>query len=358
MRNKQTVKENPSGETGLIGITMGCPAGIGPEIILRFAGRQRGKGQFMPVVVGDIGLLRRAARELRLDVAIEPWQPGEAIDGKKIQVVEPGPPTGYSLHADTLQWGVPGRETGLAAGAYIKKAVELIYQGVFDAMVTCPISKHAMQSAGFVHPAHTEMLASLCNVKNYGMMMAGKKLRVSLVTIHIPLANVPKQLSQEEIERVITLTGETLVRDFAIPEPRIGVSGLNPHSGEAGLIGQEEDLLIEPAVEEAPAGKWQVRGPLPPDTVFMQALDGKYDAVVAMYHDQGLIPFKLVHFADGVNVTMGLPIVRTSVDHGTAYDIAGKGLASDTSLAAAFRMAAAIVVNRNKYERPQWHGRQ
>lgn len=352
MRNKRTVKEKLSGNTGLIGITMGCPAGIGPEIILRFVGRQRGKEQFMLVVVGDIGMLRRAARELQLDVAIEPWQPGEAIDSKKVQVVEPDSATGYSLHADTLQWGVPGRETGLAAGAYIKKAVELIHQGIFDAMVTCPISKHAMQLAGFIHPAHTEMLASLCNVKNYGMMMAGEKLRVALATIHISLADVPEQLSQEEIKRIITLTGETLVRDFAIPEPRIGVAGLNPHSGEAGLIGREEDLLIEPAVKEVPAGKWQVRGPLPPDTVFLKALDGEYDAVVAMYHDQGLIPFKLIHFADGVNVTMGLPIVRTSVDHGTAYDIAGKGLASDTSLAAAFTMAAAIVVNRMNYERP------
>jgi len=352
MGNKQTVKEYPPGKAGLIGITMGCPAGIGPEIILRLAARRKGSERFMPVVVGDTGLLQRVAQELRLDVVIEPWHPGEAIDRKKVQVVEPDPASGYALNSDTLQWGVPGRETGLAAGAYIKKAVDLIHQGIFDAMVTCPISKHAMQSAGFNHPAHTEMLASLCNVKNYGMMMAGEKLRVSLVTIHTPLAEVPKQLSQVEIKRVINLTGETLVRDFAVPAPRIAVAGLNPHSGEAGLMGREEEFLIEPSVKEVGAGKWQVHGPLPPDTVFMQALAGKYDAVVAMYHDQGLIPFKLVHFADGVNVTMGLPLVRTSVDHGTAYDIAGKGIAADTSLAAAFTMAAAIVVNRQKHGRP------
>jgi 4-hydroxythreonine-4-phosphate dehydrogenase len=177
------------------------------------------------------------------------------------------------------------------------------------------------------------------------MMMAGKRLKVSLVTIHIPFAQVSVQLTRKEILRLINLTGETLSRDFGLSQPRIAVAGLNPHSGESGLFGDEEIKIIEPAVKAA-AGRWQVSGPLPPDTVFMQTVASRYDAVVAMYHDQGLIPFKLIHFEDGVNVTMGLPIVRTSVDHGTAYDIAGKGIASASSLAAAFVMACGIATNR------------
>ena len=335
-----------SGKKGFIGITMGCPAGVGPEILLRFAAGNKGFNRFSPIAVGDIELLRRAAKELQISLAIEPWQPGEPFEPGRLPVVEPDSAAGYSLDAGRLLWGVPGKETGLAAGAYIHKAVGLIDQGVVDAMVTCPIAKHAMQAAGYAYPGHTEMLAFLCNTDNYGMMMAGKNLRVSLVTIHAPLAKVPELLTRQEITRIIRLTGETLIRDFGIPEPKIGVAGLNPHSGEHGLFGLEEDRVIGPAIKEAASGRWRVAGPLPPDTVFRQAMDKSYDAVVAMYHDQGLIPFKLVHFEDGVNLTMGLPIIRTSVDHGTAYDIAGRGLASHSSLAAAYEMAAGIVANR------------
>jgi 4-hydroxythreonine-4-phosphate dehydrogenase len=351
MQNTLSVKDVSSSRPALIGITMGCPVGIGPEIILRFVAEKKGFGRFLPIVIGDIDLLSRCAKEMRVPIDIVPWRPGGPVNLEKLQVIVPEASEGYSLHAENLHWGKPDKETAHAAAAYITKAFQLIGQGELDAMVTCPIAKYAMQLAGYKFPGHTEMLASLCNTRNYGMMMAGKRLRVSLVTIHTPLAKVPEQLSQDEIIRVIHLTGETLLKDFGIPKPRIAVAGLNPHSGEAGLFGGEENQIIEPAVSAAVSKKWEVSGPLPPDTVFKKAMDNNYDAVVAMYHDQGLIPFKLVHFEDGVNLTMGLPIIRTSVDHGTAYDIAGKGLASASSLEASFAMAAEIIANRENYKR-------
>jgi 4-hydroxythreonine-4-phosphate dehydrogenase len=191
------------------------------------------------------------------------------------------------------------------------------------------------------------MLAALCACSDYGMMMAGTTLRVTLVTIHQALRDVPRHLSIESVCRLIDLTARSLQVDFGIDQPAIAVAGLNPHAGEDGLFGQEEKTIIGPAVKKT-AGVWNVEGPFAPDTVFNQAVSGRFDAVVCMYHDQGLIPFKLLHFADGVNVTIGLPIVRTSVDHGTAYDIAGKGVASPESLKAAYHMAADIVRNRFK----------
>jgi len=332
----------------MIAITMGCPVGIGPEIILRFLVKRNLPEQYLPVVAGDIGLLRRCARELHIDTEIIPWQPGYQYNAEKIQVIEPKRDQGYALHFDNLQWGVPGRETGWAAVAYIEEAVRLIIQGDLDALVTCPIAKHAIREAGYDFPGHTEMLASLCNVENYGMMMAGQRLKVSLVTIHRPLAKVAEQLNVAEVMRIINLTGNTLIKDFGIAKPRIAVAGFNPHGGELGLFGAEERKIIEPAVAGSISERWELAGPLPPDTVFKMAADYKYDAVVAMYHDQGLIPFKLLHFEDGVNFTMGLPIIRTSVDHGTAYDIAGKGIASESSLQAAYDLAAAIIGNRRE----------
>jgi 4-hydroxythreonine-4-phosphate dehydrogenase len=345
----QNAKKIPEDRPALIGITMGCPVGIGPEIILRFAAKKISFDQYYPIIIGDIDVLNRCAQEMLVNIEIVPWQPGYSFDVEKLQVMAPVTGQDYFLDVERLHWGEPGKETGHAAGAYIISAVELIKQGVLDAMVTCPIAKHAMQLAGYKFPGHTEMLASLCNTENYGMMMAGKKLKVSLVTIHSPLSKVAEQISQDEIMRIIHLTGDTLVRDFGISRPRIAVAGLNPHSGEGGIFGEEESRVIEPAVLAAGSEKYDVSGPLPPDTVFNKAMDKKYDAVVAMYHDQGLIPFKLVHFDDGVNLTMGLPIIRTSVDHGTAYDIAGKGLASSSSLEASYAMAVQIIGNRKHY---------
>ncbi len=351
MPDTETNSEIFFGGSNPVAITMGCPVGIGPEIILRFLAGSRLSGPYLPVVVGDIGVLQRCAKELKIDIDIIAWQPGNQFASGKIQVVEPPKNAGYGLQPERLVWGVPDRLTGHSSAAYIREAVRLVLRGDMAAVVTCPIAKYVMQSAGYKFPGHTEMLASMCDTENFGMMMAGDRLKVTLATIHTPLAKVASKLNAEEISRIITLTGETLIKDFEIAKPRIAVAGFNPHGGESGLFGDEEQRIIAPAIAGVVSEKWQVSGPLPPDTVFKMACDGKYDAVVAMYHDQGLIPFKLIHFADGVNLTMGLPIIRTSVDHGTAFDIAGKGLASDSSLQAAFFTAIRIIGNRGKYKR-------
>jgi 4-hydroxythreonine-4-phosphate dehydrogenase len=335
----------PAAGPPVIGITMGCPVGVGPEIILRLAaaGVERAPA-YRLVVVGDINVLENCSRELVIPVDIRPWH-------SDLPAVEPGilPVLPVScLDPVRLAWGRPDATTGQAMAGYIQEAGRLVRAGTLSAMVTCPIAKSALHAAGFSFPGHTEMLASLCQTTDYAMMMAGDRLRVSLVTIHTPLAGVAAMLDQQEVFRVIRLTRHSLARDFGISRPRIAVAGFNPHAGEGGLFGDEEGREISPAVARAVAAGWQVTGPLPPDTVFNRAVAGEFDAVVCMYHDQGLIPFKLIHFVDGVNVTMGLPIVRTSVDHGTAYDIAGKGLANPASLGAACRLAATIVANRSR----------
>lgn len=332
----------------MIGITMGCPVGIGPEIILRLLTEEKQPPPFQSIVIGEISILQRCAAELRIRADFTAWQPGDLLAPGTIGVHAPRKRGGPRLQAEKLQWGLPTEETGAAAGICIEEAVQLLTSGELAAMVTCPVSKHALQLGGYPFPGHTEMLASLCGTENFGMMMAGSRLRVSLVTIHTPLAAVAEQLGRAEIRRIVALTGETLQYDFGIARPRIAVAGLNPHGGESGLFGAEEKTVIEPALRGAGKEGWKVTGPLPPDTVFKMALDGRFDAVVAMYHDQGLIPFKLIHFADGVNLTMGLPIIRTSVDHGTAYDIAGQGKASASSLMAACEMAARVVAARQK----------
>jgi 4-hydroxythreonine-4-phosphate dehydrogenase len=329
----------------LLGITMGCPVGIGPEIILRFfAACPRVKG-YAPVVLGDIGVLRHAAEVLGLPGTIVPWEPGEPAAPGTLPVCNLS-----SLPARNLVWGRPDALTGRAMAGYIEAAVRLTRQGVLAGIVTCPITKKALQLAGYPYPGHTEMLAELSGAKEYLMMMAGSRLRVSLVTIHEPLRRVPDLVTRERVTACIRLTARALRTDFALASPRIAVAALNPHAGEQGMFGREELEIIGPAVNEC-AGEGAVSGPWPPDTVFHRAAAGDFDAVVAMYHDQGLIPFKLLHFKDGVNVTLGLPLVRTSVDHGTAYDIAGQGRADCTSLQAAYALAAEIAGNRGKARR-------
>lgn len=325
----------------MIGITMGCPAGIGPEIILRYFSAKTAGAQNIPVVLGDLGILEKCSRDLALDVPCISWKPGTPLPSDALPVI-----TLSALNPEALHWGHPTRDTALAMVSYIHEAVHLIEQGVLDGMATCPISKSAMQTAGHLYPGHTEMLAELTGTQDYAMMMAGNRLRVTLVTIHCPFRQVADILSRQSIAKLIRITHKALVRDFAIHTPRIAVAALNPHAGENGLFGDEEALIIGPAISEARDHGIIVDGPFPPDTVFFKAAAGNYDAVVCMYHDQGLIPFKLLHFSDGVNVTLGLPIVRTSVDHGTAYDIAGRGVADSASLVAAVELAGKICYNR------------
>lgn len=325
-----------------IGITMGCPVGIGPEIILKLFHSFKRQEKHGLIAIGDINVLKRCRDELGFDLEPIAWNNKQIFTHSQIPVIEVG-----NLNVKNLQWGIPGKETGKAAGLYIEKGVELIQQGLLSGIVTCPISKESLNLGGFHYPGHTEMLARLTNSSNYAMMLAGDKLKVTLVTIHCPLKNVVDQLDKERIIQLIQITYKALSIDFGIAEPKIAVAGLNPHGGEQGMFGDEELKIIKPAIIEAKQQGICVYGPFPPDTIFVKASSGEYDTVVCMYHDQGLIPFKLLHFSDGVNITLGLPIIRTSVDHGTAYDIAGKGVADSKSLMSAVNMAQTIATNRS-----------
>ncbi|MGD9948329.1 MAG: 4-hydroxythreonine-4-phosphate dehydrogenase PdxA [Desulfobulbus sp.] len=325
-----------------VAITMGCPVGIGPEIICRLFAKQA-DAVANSVVFGDIGVLKQAALRLGLSLEIVSWSPGEKINKGTVPISQ----VGEALPLP-ISWGKPDTATGKAMGGYIEKAVALIGQGNCSALVTCPISKKSLQDAGYNYPGHTEMLAALTGSRKVRMMMAGPTLRVVLVTIHVALNRVSELLTSQEIIDCIRTTNLSLQRDYGIARPRIAVAALNPHAGESGLFGDEEERIIRPAIEGA-AVEAELSGPWPPDTIFHKAASGQFDAVICMYHDQGLIPFKLLHFADGVNVTLGLPIVRTSVDHGTAYDIAGTNQADPRSLQAALFLAQSIVAYRRQW---------
>lgn len=321
----------------IIGITMGDPVGIGPEIILQSLDDPQIYALCHPLVIGDSAVLQLARTclnsTLDMKVIATPdsgiYQHG-CIDLLALSHLNPG----------STSWGHPTPVTGNAMISYITAGAHMAGRGEIAAMVTCPINKMAMKLAGSKFSGHTELLAQLTNTEKFAMMMAGDRLRVVLVTIHIPLKNVPKALSAENILTTIELTSTALIQRFGIANPRIAIAALNPHAGEEGLFGNEESRLIAPAMDMARNKGIDLSGPFPPDTVFYHAAKGLFDVVICMYHDQGLIPFKMIHFSDGVNVTLGLPIIRTSVDHGTAYDIAGTGAADPGSLTAAIRMAA------------------
>ena len=239
------------------------------------------------------------------------------------------------------------RKAGQASLDYITTAVKSALENEIDAIVTAPISKESTHLAGSKYPGHTEMLKDLSGSNQAVMMFEGQKFKVMLVTIHEALSNVPKLISKDRVLSTIKLTHDSLVNLFKIDAPKIVVCGLNPHAGESGAFGNEEIDHIIPAVEEARELGINVEGPLPADTLFYYANQGKWDAVVAMYHDQGLIPFKMVSFNDGVNITLGLPIIRTSPDHGTAFDIAWKGVADPSSMIAAIKVAAQFAINKS-----------
>jgi 4-hydroxythreonine-4-phosphate dehydrogenase len=321
----------------IIGITMGDPVGVGPEIAIKAFEDGTLQAICRPVVLGDPAWLtevgRQAGSRLRFNVVSSPEQssfsPG-SMDVLPVSDLAPG---------QRLPWGNPNRETGRAMIGYVVTAIDLCMQGKLAALVTCPVNKAAMAAAGYDFPGHTELLAQRTGTRRVVMMLAGEKLRVVLVTIHTALSRVAGMLSIENILETITITALALKDRFGFSAPRLAVAALNPHAGEGGMFGDEEVRLIHPAIEKAVAAGVDVSGPYPPDTVFYHAAQGRFDTVVCMYHDQGLIPFKLLHFKDGVNTTLGLPIIRTSVDHGTAYDIAGTGRADADSLMAAIKMA-------------------
>lgn len=332
----------------IIGITMGCPASIGPEIILKYFCQEPSSTDISPVVLGDVAVLNKSADALGYrHVQIIPWTVGEAIPKRTLNLI---PVLQLSNLQDAdIEWGSPNLITAKAMAGYIIEGVKLAQAGILDGITTCPISKYSLNQAGFSFPGHTEMLADLTGSRDYAMMMAGDRLRVTLVTIHCSLASVPAALSKRAISKLIETTHQALSVDLGIAHPKIAVAALNPHAGENLLFGDEEQTTIQPAIEASQKKGILVEGPFPPDTVFYKAAQGQYDGVVCMYHDQGLIPFKLLHFDDGVNVTLGLPIVRTSVDHGTAYDIAGSGAADPSSLSQAIELAGLISRNRKIY---------
>jgi 4-hydroxythreonine-4-phosphate dehydrogenase len=327
----------PKSNRPVIGISMGDPAGIGPEILLKALSNPKIHEVCRPIVIGDMTILKRALQFSSAPLElIQVDHPAQAMDSPKtINIIQAS-----NLTEAVTTLSSPTMETGKAMENYILTGVDLALKNKIDALVTCPITKTGLKIAGSIFHGHTELIADKTKTRKFAMMLEGKSLKVVLVSIHIPLRQVAKSLNVQNIVRTIDLTHDSLVRRFGISSPKLAVAGLNPHAGEESMFGNEEEEIISPAVALARGKGVCIDGPLPPDTVFFHAVNGKYDAVICMYHDQGLIPFKLVHFKDGVNTTLGLPIIRTSVDHGTAYDIAWKGIADPTSLMEAIYMAA------------------
>jgi len=320
-----------------IGITMGDPVGIGPEILVKALNDPKLYTICKPLIIGDSTIIQQALKLLNfnhknINIIDDPKQGIYKFDSLDIMDIS-------NININCSKLLKPNIKTGTAMQEYIIKGVDLALKNHISALVTCPITKTALKLAGSKFHGHTELLAQRSDTQNYAMMMAGEKLKVVLVTIHIPLSHVAASLTINDIVKKINLTHISLKERFNIKNPRIAVAGLNPHAGEATMFGNEEKNIIAPAVRLAKKEGLTIDGPLPPDTVFYQAVNGKYDAVICMYHDQGLIAFKLIHFKDGVNTTIGLPIIRTSVDHGTAYDIAWKGIADPLSLVQAIKMA-------------------
>jgi 4-hydroxythreonine-4-phosphate dehydrogenase len=330
----------------VVAITMGDPGGIGPEIIAKALAHAEVYEQSRPLVIGE-----RRAMEAAVRIAGGPLEvrtvsaPGDAGE-------HPGCIDLIDLHnidIERLGRGKVSAEVGKAAYEYLERATALALEGTVGAIVTAPLNKEALSEAGWVGVGHTELLARFAGVpeKSVAMMLASNRLRVVHVSTHVSLRRAIELVTAERIVTAARLAGET-ARDIVGRAPHLAIAGLNPHAGEHGLFGSEEQEHIEPAIERLRSEGWHVSGPVSPDTVFLRASAGDYDAVVAMYHDQGHIPSKFAGFDDCVNVTLGLPIVRTSVDHGTAYDIAGTGKANEANLLAAIALAGQMARNRMK----------
>ncbi|WP_027554097.1 4-hydroxythreonine-4-phosphate dehydrogenase PdxA [Bradyrhizobium sp. Cp5.3] len=328
-----------------LAITMGDPAGIGPEIIIKACQRLRARidaGDLRLIVIGSGGALKNAAAHLHA-----------GIDIPEVRADDAAWPNLCFLQADAegepIRPGVLSADGGRFAFKAVEHGVRFAQAGRIGGIVTAPLNKEALNKAGYHYPGHTEMLAELTGVKGSVMMLAHGNMRVSHVSTHVALQDVPKRLTPERLRYVIDLTDKAL-RGLGLKQPKIAVAALNPHAGEGGLFGRQDIDVSEPTIAKANADGLNVLGPVPGDTVFVKLRAGQYDAVIAMYHDQGHIPVKLLGFEvdpatgrwqelSGVNITLGLPIIRTSVDHGTAFDIAGKGIANERSLIEAIEYA-------------------
>jgi len=320
----------------ILGITMGDAAGIGPEIIVKALAEKNIYEIARPVVFGDKKIMERAIEIIGADLKCQAVQdPSQA--GKNHGTID-------IIDLDNLPLDLPFAQVdgraGKAAYEYIEKAVDYALKNEIHAIVTAPLNKEALNLGGNHYPGHTEILGALSGQKDYSMMLVSGALKVIHVTTHVPLRQACDLVKKDRVLRVIRLADDTL-KMMGIQEPRIAVAGLNPHSGEHGLFGTEDELEITPAVNEAKAMGMNVTGPVPPDTVFYQtAIKKEFDIVVVMYHDQGHIPIKVLGFETGVNVTVGLPCIRTSVDHGTAFNIAGKGIADSKSMTESLLLGA------------------
>lgn len=320
----------------LLAITMGDPAGIGPEVLLKSLQHAEVFDRCRPLVLGDRRILERAAPWLSLAGLSY-----ELVDDPASGCYLPGTVTLLDLAnaaPDECPVGQVGAAAGRAAVEYVFRACDLALAGAADAVVTAPLNKAAMNLAGFAYAGHTELLTERTNAQQVSMLLVGPQLRIVHVSTHVSLAEAIRRVTPERVLATIELAQRSCVM-LGIAAPRIAVAGLNPHAGEGGLFGDHEERAVVPAIAAARARGWDVSDPQPPDTVFLRATRGAYDIVVAMYHDQGHIPMKLLAFDSGVNVSVGLPIIRTSVDHGTAFDIAGTGRASESSMLAAIDVA-------------------
>ena len=339
VRALKILKFGPVDDRPVIALTMGDASGIGPEIIMKVMTDREVVDRARILVIGDRVILERAAAvvglpDLRLNIVADP---GEALfEYGTVDCVDLG-----LLPAD-LPFGKVLPEAGNAAYHYLVKAVEFAKAGTIHAICTAPLNKEALHKGGHKYPGHTELLASLTGAEEVAMMLSSPRLKVIHVTTHVGLVDAVRMIAPERVYRVICMASETL-KKAGIVQPRIAVCGINPHAGEHGLFGyQEEEEKIVPAVRRARAEGIAVTGPLPADTVFFRAVRGDFDIVVAMYHDQGHVPVKVLGFEAGVNISVGLPVIRTSVDHGTAFDIAGKGIADDRSLKEALLQAVEL----------------
>jgi 4-phospho-D-threonate 3-dehydrogenase / 4-phospho-D-erythronate 3-dehydrogenase len=337
-------------ERPVVAVTMGDPAGIGSEIIASAYPSLLERAK--PIIVGDASVVRAGVDVCEADLDVEPVNrvADATFSANAIPVVD-------LAAVDDLEYGVVRKDYGEASLAYVERAIELAVEGTVDAIATAPINKQSTRLAGSEYAGHTGMLADYTDTEHYSMMLVEDDLIVTHVSTHVPLREACDLVTTENVLETIRVTDEGL-RDFGVEEPTIAVAGLNPHASDGGLLGEEDDAEIRPAVERARKKGIDATGPESPDTVYVQAARGRYDCVVSMYHDQGHIPIKTLGFSQGdavsgVNVTIGLPIIRTSVDHGTAFDIAGEGIASEASLIDAVGVAAEMATRRRERDGPE-----
>jgi 4-hydroxythreonine-4-phosphate dehydrogenase len=319
-----------------LGITAGDPAGIGPEIVVAALADGRLPALAAISVWAEPETFDRAVRA----AGLEPLPRGTAGAGDDPPVEPRLIPVDAGPVPDDFAPGRPSAFSGRAAAEAVRGAAAAALAGAVDAVVTAPLSKTALRAAGVPHPGHTELLAELAGGAKVAMMFVAGDLRLTLATIHVPLGDVPRLVTESSLLDALGLTRRCLIERAGIPDPRLAVLGINPHAGEGGLFGDEEGRVVEPAIRIARGRGWRVEGPFPADSFFLRHRHD-YDGILAAYHDQGLIPVKLLSGGTAVNVTLGLPFLRTSVDHGTAYDIAGRGMASADSLVEAARLAVA-----------------